>query len=522
MKNNLLFKSLFFFVIIFLYYLTGVTDNLGLYGDDAGYIIWAKSILNGGWLDYINEPEPRPAGYNIFVLPLFLSLIMRFSNDVFYLKLVPLFFSAASIIIIFFSLKKLKFKNNIPLIVSFMMLFNGLFFEYSHQIMAENIMLFFVFLAFISLEKFNESPQIINLYAVFSVFACYAAFFSRTAGIAIIFTAILYFFIKKNLKKTFSVIFLLFFFFGIYLWALKITGKSTGSGGSMYLNILKMKSQYLPEAGDRGSLEIIKDSFRKLAVYSLRLTADAAYYPAFKKIKPEIKSPYFLSQIMLGAIISFLVVCGLFSRIVHKNKDAKIFLKVESSAEIYFIITIAILMLWQIYSSRYLLAVLPLIFAYALTGAFKILDKKIFFWKFFAYSIIICGFLNQLIIVYYEKNNIIPQEWKNYYVALEKIQELEFGKSESIVIACRKPTSYYVKSGYEFKTIGYPMLNNPDDTHKFMRKYKVKYIVKDNFFISGSDTSKQYLTPYIAKYASLLSEIYRSPDGETILYVFKN
>ena len=508
-------KPLFFFLIICIYYLSGVTENLGLYGDDAGYVIWAKSIFNGGWLDYINEPSPRPGGYNIFVLPLFLSAVMHFTDNIFYLKLVPLIFSAASIIAIYFSLKKLNFKNNIPLIVAILMVFNGLFFEYSHQIMAENVLIFFTFISFTAIEKYKDSNKIINIFAVISAAAGILAFFTRTAGVVSLITIILYFVILKNIRKIFFIISIIIIFFAIYSISMKAAGKSTGQGGNTYWNIIKMKSQYSPEAGARGGMDIVSDSLRKFAVYSLRLSSDAVFYPSFKKIKPSIKSPYFISQVMLGLMISIFVLFGLYSRI--KDKSGYI----VNSADIYFILTVSMLLLWQIYSSRYLLAVLPLILAYAFAGIFKLLGEKQFFYKFFLAAIIICGFLNQLLIIYNEKNDIIPNEWKYYYAALYKIQNMETGLSGNNLTACRKPTSYFVKSGYKIKTIGYPMSLNPDEINNFMLKNNVKYLVKDNFIISGSDTANKYLQPFIIKYRDFLEEIYRSPDSGTVLYRFK-
>ncbi|HON57222.1 MAG TPA: hypothetical protein PLJ38_09395, partial [bacterium] len=92
--NKIKVVYLILFCAIIIYYGFALNNHIGLSGDDAGYIIWAKSILQGGGLDYINEPQPRNSGYKLYVLPILITPIVYFTNNLFFIKFIPLIFSA--------------------------------------------------------------------------------------------------------------------------------------------------------------------------------------------------------------------------------------------------------------------------------------------------------------------------------------------------------------------------------------------------------------------------------------------
>lgn len=144
-----------------------------------------------------------------------------------------------------------------------------------------------------------------------------------------------------------------------------------------------------------------------------------------------------------------------------------------------------------------------------------IADKKIV--KYIFMIFITINIIAQFKLIYLERTNYIPGEWKEYYSTLNYLESNNLIK-ENVSVVCRKPLSYHLLSGYKLKTIGYPLTADTDEIRKFMKYNKINYIVRDNFFISGVDTAGKYLDPFLDKYSSELELLYSSNDGKTKLF----
>ena len=510
MKKKLPIYLLFFAVLVS-YYSLALNNSPGLYGDDAGYIIWAKSMLNGGGLDYTNEPEPRKSGFVLYVLPALIAPFVFLTDKIAVYKIVPLMFSIFSVFLFLVFLKS-KFSSYKLIWVSLLLLiFNPLFFEYSHQIMAENIFIFISLATVILTEQYEKSDRILDFNFFLLIIFSILSYFTRAAGITLIASVIAYFFVKSP-KKAAAVLFAYLIFFGIFELT-RNYGKPVEK--EKYSSIILMKSQYEPEAGTRNISGVFKDAGRKSLVYAMRLLPDMFAYPFFKNVKPSIRSFSFILQAAFGLFIFILICAGL----GLKFKDKKLLLQNIDFSAVYIVLTVLMLLVWQIYSSRYLLPLLPFIIYYFAGGASKILNRKIFIFSIIL--ILSANLIGQFKIIYLERTGYLPDEWKNYYSTMDYI-DLSNADKSSINVICRKPLSYHIISNYKLKTIGYPLSSNIDDIHNFVISNKIDYIIRDNFSISGVNTASKYLDPYLNKYLDKLELIYVSNDGITKLYKVLN
>ncbi|MBP7652987.1 hypothetical protein KA977_06175, partial [Candidatus Dependentiae bacterium] len=305
-----------------------------------------------------------------------------------------------------------------------------------------------------------------------------------------------------------TILYLIFFllFFGI-----KNFGKPAEK--EKYSSIILMKSQYEPEAGLRSIGETLSDAGRKFFVYSLRLVPDMFFYPFFKNVKPSAVSIKFLVQACAGFLLTILILSGFFLR--FKPFTPKNIIGQISVSDIYILLTAGMLLIWQIYSSRYLLPILPFLIFNIIYSFNMIADKKIV--KYIFMIFITINIIAQFKLIYLERTNYIPGEWKEYYSTLNYLESNNLIK-ENVSVVCRKPLSYHLLSGYKLKTIGYPLTADTDEIRKFMKYNKINYIVRDNFFISGVDTAGKYLDPFLDKYSSELELLYSSNDGKTKLF----
>jgi len=518
-------KYIFFFIlffIVFAYYLISINNELGIYGDDAGYIIWAKSLLTGGGLDYINEPQPRSSGFRLFFLPALLTLIALIKDAVWAYKIIPAFFSALTIIALYIFLKQYNLNKITRLFILILFLVNPLFYEYSHQIMTENIFVCLSLLTLLAAEKLVNSQSIKSKISILLLLSLLLllTYMTRAASIALIIGIILYIFYKRYIIT--AVILILLAILTILAFNKLFAQKDFEE---RYISIFKMKSQYTPESGERSIADMLKFIPRKILVYSLRLTADMFCYPIFTNVKVKT-SIDFLLQIFIGSIISFLIILGFWLKNFgdwKANKNLKL-----NAFDLYVLISILMLLLWQVYSSRYLLPLLPFFCIYIIIAAQRLLNfNRLSVFRYFIfcfiYLLLIFGLIGQFLSFIYARNNKLPDEWRYYYSALDIIlkdmQTADIATTttkKNKIVVCRKPLSYYIKANAKIKTIGYPLTTDINAMHQFFKTIDIDYLVVDSFNISGANTAEMYLLPYLKQYLPFYEIIYTNQQCKVL------
>lgn len=493
-------KTKFIFALIILIaaliYFLSINNELGNTGDNASYMIFATSILNEGKLLFYNRPGNIPSGFNIFVYPLILSPIVYFFNfeNIFLLKFISVI--STIMILCFFYYTFSKYLNKKICILSLILLaFNPVIISYSHQIMSESLYLLFICIFFYIIIQKKLSLKNTILLTLLSI----AVYFTRNVGICLFITLILYLLYLKEYKKTAValIIYILFTgFISLYFKADDFTG------GNLYFSILKMRSQYTPDAGTRTLIDIFKTSIYNLIIYILKILPDTFFYPFFFEVKKF--SLLFWFKSLSGIVLFLFFIYGFL-----KNNNKKLI-----SIKIFVIINIIILLIWQISSNRYLHSLIPFISIFIIWGILNLIPFKSI-QKIILSIIIISNIISAAYIIYNERNYIKKNEWREYFDALYYLKEnIQTDKT----VFSRKPTLTYVISG--IKSVEYPFTTDIDNYTQNINQNNVKYILKDNLTISGINSSDLYLENYINKSKYNFNII--SKTGNTIIYGINN
>ena len=160
-KNNLfyiLIISTFFAVLLFN---PNLRPNVW---DSYEYLNVGKSLAEGrGYLEIWNPEEPvfwRSVGY-----PFLLSVLMRLSDNIIYLKCFSLVCYIANILLIYYLfLKIFRLPDIIIFILSLIINLNLITITLSHSIMSDPPFLTMLILSLISITKYIEHNQNINIY----------------------------------------------------------------------------------------------------------------------------------------------------------------------------------------------------------------------------------------------------------------------------------------------------------------------------------------------------------------------
>ena len=491
MNKKLIFILLIAFIIGLIYF----NPNLHIAGDNARYLIVARSILAGTGYRIINSPDPQFETKYPFAYPLILTFIMNlFGENLIFLKLFSLLSFIISIWLSFkiFS-KNISQKNLIFLIL--IMALSPYLVQYSDHILTEMPYLFVSLLAFFMFKKYLDDKK----YFIPLVLTLILTFYIRIIGIAILGAIIFYYLFRKDFKR--AICWGLLSIFIILPWI--IWGKTHDIPGNVegYEQALFLKNQYYPEMGKETILGMFFRVYRRIKFYSLA-AVPAIIFPAFR----QNISIYNLSvmNIIGGIFISIIILIGFIQKFISN----------KSVIEFYFIIYAGMCFIWSVAEIRFLVPIVSIILFYFILGLEYIFryKKNIIVTFFIVLSILSNGIGN--IKIYNQRKEYPPEYWKASSEALDWVNE---NTPEESLIVCRKPYLFHWFTGR--KTIGYEFTKNINKILNDFEEKKADFVLLD----LNDGMNNVYLKPVIDKYQNRFEPVYKSKKGEreAILYRFK-
>lgn len=200
-------------------YILALTPHLGTIGDNAHYIILAKSLLQGQF-SRINHPDNPPETVYGFGFPLLLTPLAYFFPDNYGMwKTIPLFFGLFSLLLAF-SLFRSWAGIQAGLVIMALMAVNPYLLTYSQQILTEAPYLFFSLLTLILVKKCAARPSWMNFSILGTILAMLMTYFTRTIGLSLFLAALIFLCLGRQFKKA-GAISLPFLFFALLWYFLK-------------------------------------------------------------------------------------------------------------------------------------------------------------------------------------------------------------------------------------------------------------------------------------------------------------
>ena len=172
---------------------THFDKKLSINGDNAGYIILGKSILQGKYtkINFPGEVKPHtkwPPG-----LPLIVAFSELISQNNYTLTKFLIVLLAICSAILFYKICKHYFTSLQSFLISLFFIINANIVDYSHQIMSETPFLFFTLLGFYFFLKRNEKVNFWrDKFLVLSLISFSISCYYRTLGITSIISILIY------------------------------------------------------------------------------------------------------------------------------------------------------------------------------------------------------------------------------------------------------------------------------------------------------------------------------------------
>lgn len=521
--NNKRFSNKYYlFTILFLVvllYTAGLTDELGVFGDNANYIAVAESLSSGkGYssLYYPGSPEEVRHTLYPFVFPFILSfVILLFGKSIVMMKLAVAILGVAASVFVYllFNLDQdHKFAVSVAIISSL----NPAIYLFSHSIMSEiPYMLFSVAALFLfrSYEQNLQSGRPSAHYFFLSLIFLLLSYFTRITGITLFAAFFAYMLIEKiifpYIKNKHSVndymhhikkLLVLSSSFLIPAAAWTIRNLLVSTKDLSRISYFFLKDVKNPGLGTVAFNDLFLRIFENIKFYlGSGITKDLT------KISLNLSWTAALVLILVGMWV--VILYAFFSLAVKKR----------TVVEYYTFFYIALIILWPFSTFRFFVPVMPFLIYYFFVGLKKLLDlirlDRLFYYVV-GFAVLI-SFVGTMFLIYGMHNSVYSYEWQDY----KKVSEYSSGMPEGTFLV-RQCAMFYFWSGQ--KCIVFPKsFDSEDSFFRYLRENNISYILIDEFGNSKKSdyftkTTSELIIPFIENNPDRFNKTYTV--GGTVLY----
>ncbi len=467
-------------------------SKLSLSGDNAEFIILARSLAQGEGLSYLNSPDPRPSTKFPFGFPLLLApLAWAFPDDWVPMKaLVLVLFSLGMGVLYQLARERVGVLPGLAVVALSLLAgksylthdtagvaFGPLLLHSAHQVTSEVPYLTFSLLALWLVDRGVRREGIRGNWWLLGGMACTIwACYIRTAGIALVAAVAAWLFLRRDFRR--GLLFVGATFVCWLPWALR--NQAVGGGG-VYLKQLFMVNPYYPEQG-----------WLDLPGFLDRFIGQSDRY---LRGWPELLVPSFGgTDTILHPAPLLLIVLAAAATVLCIRRGEHLLL-------LYAAFFMGMVLLWFWPGERFLVPVVPVVVLLGVWTVLQIRDRLAAMGRAgnHAGRLAVWGCLAAWLIAHaggvkrlsdYADDDY-PPNWARYYQAGKW---LEANTPEEAIVLCRKGFWMYIVSGR--RVVGFPF-DEPAGVLAHMEREKVDYVVVESL---GYRQTDDYLVPAVHEY----------------------
>lgn len=483
-------------------------SKLGLMGDNAEFIILARSLAQGEGLSSIHASDPQPSTKYPFGFPLLLApLAWAFPDDWVPMKvLVLVLFSLGMGVLYQLARERTGVLPGLAVVALSLMAGNSylthdadgsihgpLLLHYAHQVMSEVPYLTFSLLALWLVDRGVRREGLRGNGWLLGGMACAIwAFCIRAAGIALVAAVAASLFLRRDFRRG-----LLFAGGAFVCWLPWTLRNQAVGGGGVYLKQLFLVNPYHPE---RGWLD--------LAGLLERFIENVDRY---LRGWPELLVPSFGgTETLLHPAPLLLIALAVAAAVLCLRRGEHLLL-------LYTAFSMGIVLLWFWPGERFLLPLVPVVVLLGVWTILQILDRlaampgaahhagRLVVWGCLAaWFIAHAGGVKRL--ADYADDDEYPPTWQPYY---EAGRWIEANTPEEAIVLCRKGFLMHVVSGR--RVVGFPF-DEPAAVLAHMEREGVDYVVVESL---GFRQTEDYLVPTIHEYEDRFQMLWYDRDVPT-------
>lgn len=503
-KKDLSFVHFIYLLIISILFLSVYVyifdEKLDLNGDNAYYYVLGKALSQGeGYVNIANvNKEPNnhyPPGY-----PFILSLFMHISDSVVFLKIINGIFLLMCLLLFYYLFNHLSGSPVIAFVTVIFLLLNSHLLLYGTMMMSEMSFILFSFLCLIFIQRIDfEKDLFRNPVFYLMMISLGMSYYIRSTGLALFGGLVLYLAIRRHWKA------FLISLVGFLMMASPWIVRGHKLGGNSYIKPLVMINPYRPELGNADLADYFNRFFSNISRYITKEIPSSTF--PFVEVN-YLENPDLVDWI-IGLIIIGLIIYGL--------------VKLHSRSLIivtYLIATCGILLLWpEVWTGvRFVLPIVPILIFSCIFGLYHLIRFILIRWHVpFRFNVLVLllsglAFITPIKKIHFKAVNDYPSSWKNYFAIADWFRKEGL---KEVVVICRKPMLFYLKSGTYTSTYSYS--NDDKALLEDLKARKADYVVLDNL---GYRQTYEYLLPAINTNQSFFQVIFKLDNPDTYLLKF--
>lgn len=512
LKAFLITVSVFLPLFIILYNYT-FDSKIFTGGDNADYFALGKAIsLGEGYTNIHLSGNPAgnhfPPGYP-FILGIYMWI---FGYGVIGLKILNGCFLFGTIIVTYFTIKKMSQSKQMAIVTTLFLLFNAHFLYYGSIMMSEVPYAFFFVLGILLLTYIDLSKAFYKNWKLLAlILVILTVIYIRTVGITLFGGVLCYFLLKRKISYA------LVTFFAVIMLLIPWQIRSHNLGGNGYVKSLISKNPYYKVEGTLDFSDLMARIGNNTQRYITKEIPNSIF--------PGIEVQYINKEgLYHGASASFwvtglfliaLIIIGLLYR---KNNGIRVLI----GAILVFSFTI--LLLWPEiwYGIRFILPLAPILLYLVLNGGTAVIDWSII--KVFKTKsppkwtpyLLLFGVL--MLTPSLKKTH--KRANSNYNLNFQHFMDLaDWCKKlpDSSVVVCRKPNLFYIGSG--IKSCGFLYEDDHEKQMELLKERKMTHVLLDQ--LGYSQTSK-FLSPFLNTYSGKFKVIKQTPKPAFYIFEFND
>ena len=498
---------LYFFVILIIGSTTCIIhfdSKLSLNGDNAGYIILGKSLLQGKYAQINTPEESKPFTKWPPGLPLIVAFSEFFSFNNFKLTKILIMLMSLGSALFFFKICTYYFNKFISLLITIFFIVNANIVEFSHYILSETPFMFFILMGIYFFQRRIKTNHFSDKNLIFSLISFSISFYFRTAGIAIIASLLILLFIEVLKTKKWKILLFSTILVVVIITPWQIRNKIVG-GKNLHTQYQYIKvNPYRPELGNLNFQKLIERYYDNFNLYAFR-ELPVSFITNFRIINNSDKN----AAIFLSIITLLLILIGIIVSLFRKKYRLFGIISV-----LFLLMTFYVPPVWA--TIRLILPIIPILILIIFISIEFIIEQI-----FKKPGLKNTSFIIFLILLFFFNLNGLsnlkdsikdyPPNWKNYYKCALWVKN---NTDENSIVCCRKIYLFYLWS--ERKTISYAKSFETDKVIEKLENKNADYVILEQ--LGFSDTAR-FLYPAIQNHTERFQIVYHLKNPDT--YVLK-
>jgi hypothetical protein len=468
--------------------------KLDLWGDNAEFIVLARSIVQGRWMRYINQPDAPASAKFPFGFPLLLApLQWAFPGDLVAMKRFVLVLFALSIPVVYLVMKRYV-KPAVAIGITLLTVVNPVLAPFSHQVMSEVPYLLLTLAALWLIGQSEETAALSQDYFFWGgVAMIIAATCVRTIGVSLFLGTLVFYLLRRAWKMVAA---LAIAYAGTMLLLHLTTGQVIGME---YFTQASQVNPLRPEIGSQGLAGLPGRALQNLLEHLFQNLPKVVFgSPGSLRFLWRPSGPAGIT--LWGLLCLAPLMTGLVSSLLKGRLPA-----------LYLLFYTGVLLSWPTIWAvpRFLAPVVPLIFLFMAMGIAVVL-RLLRQWADAGGNgaILLTGCLFALAVAagvygtydYTVEHREYRPEWKSYFEAAEWLKQNS--PRDSLIIA-RKPLLLHLAS--ERSTMLYPFTPNHEELVRELLRRRADFVVVDRL---GIATTPLYLVPAIRSHGALFEPVF--------------